>query len=294
MAREYDGTVTRIDLPCPLLIEVAHSIAVDDNLLHVLRGEGTYASGSQIQFEVALFEKYLGAEGHSDVPVIKYSARSYAPALCDKLALRTPNYYRTLETESPGLGDPLEGCRITHESADGSELILTSSTEGTSIVLDAGGVIRTDGCFKTFLYCASLYQDDNVMSRERASTIFGQDYTHGSVFQSSKQLAHQIIKSFAATVSRSMLENAQPAEGKSFAGTCAWIVHGPVQYLRDSSPTLRRIESLFTKTDDEVYRNQNEYRFWVGFSNTPVQSDEATLSLPLPKDFATLVELKFS
>ena len=294
MAREYDGTIVSIDLPCPILIEVAHSIAVDDNLLDVLRGEGTYASGNKIQFEVALFEKYMGAEGHSDVPIIKYSTRSYAPALCDEIRLRTPNYYRTLETDSPGLGDPLEGCRITHESADGSELIVTSSTEGTSIVLDAGGANRTDGCFKTFMYCASLHQDDNVLTRESARTIFGPDYTHGSVFQSSKQLAHQIIKSFAATVSRSMLENAEPAEGKSFAGAWAWIVHGPVQYLPNSSPTLRRIESLFAKTDDEVYRNQNEYRFWVGFSNTPVQSDEATISLPVPEDFATLVELKFS
>ena len=119
IAREYDGTVTSIDLPCPILIEVAHSIAVEDNLLDVLRSEGTYASGSKIQLEVALFEKYLGGEGHSDVPIIKYSTKSHAPALCDKLRLRTPNYYRTLETESPGLGDPLEGCRISHESAEG-------------------------------------------------------------------------------------------------------------------------------------------------------------------------------
>ena len=142
MAREYDGTVTSIDLPCPILIEVAHSIAVEDNFLDVLRSEGTYASGSKIQLEVALFEKYLGGEGHSDVPIIKYSTKSHAPALCDKLRLRTPNYYRTLETESPGLGDPLEGCRISHESAEGSELTLTSSTEGTSIMLDAGGLIE--------------------------------------------------------------------------------------------------------------------------------------------------------
>ena len=294
MAREYDGTVTSIDLPCPILIEVAHSIAVQDNLLDVLRSKGTYASGSKIQLEVALFEKYLSGEGHSDVPIIKYSTKSHAPALCDKLRLRTPNYYRTLETESPGLGDPLEGCRISHESAEGSELTLTSSTEGTSIMLDAGGANRTDGCFKTFMYCSSIHQDNRVLTRERAGTIFGEDYTHGSVFDSSKKLARHIIKCFAATVSRSMLENSEPADAKSFASACAWIVHGPVQYLQDTSPKLQAIESLFTKPYDDIYRNQNEYRFWVGFSNTPVQSDEATVSLPVPKDSATVVELEFS
>ena len=293
MASKYDGEVTSIDLPCPILLEVATSIAVEEHRLGVLRCEGRYASGSKVQLEVALFEKYLGDEGRSDVPIIKYSTMSYAPALCNSLRLRTPNYYRTLETASPGLTDPLEGCRISHEWSEGSELIMTSSEDGTSIVLDAGGANRTDGCFKTFMYCSSLYQEDHVLSRENVRAIFDEDYTHGSMFPSSRQLAYHIVRSFAKTVSYAMLESAAPGGGNSFlSSACAWIVHGPVQYLHGPDSVLATVGSLFSKADVEVYRNQREYRFWVGFSNTPVQSDEATISLPLPEDFATVVELK--
>lgn len=293
MASKYDGEVTSIDLPCPILLEVETSIAVEEHRLGGLGIEGTYASGTKVQFDVALFEKYLGGEGLSDVPIIKYSTKSYAPALCNSLRLRTPNYYRTLETASPGLVDPLEGCRISHEWSEGSELVMTSSEDGTSIILDVSGAKRTDGCFKTFMYCSSLYQEDHVFTRGNVRAIFDEDYTHGSVFRSSRQLAHHIVRSFATTVSRAMLESADPGGGNSLVSSaCAWIVHGPVQYLQDASSALATVGSLFSKADVEIYRNQREYRFWVGFSNTPVQSDEATISLPLPEDFATILELK--
>ena len=292
MAGKYDGEVTSIDLPCPMLLEVATSIAVEENRRGRIRIEATYASGIKVEFNVALFEKYLGDEGLSDVPIIKYSAKSYAPALCNSLRLRTPNYYRTLETPSPGLVDPLEGCRISHEWSEGSELVMTSSEDGTSIVLDAGGANRTDGCFKTFTYCSSLYQENHAFTRDNVRAIFDEDYTHGSVFPSSRQLARYIVRSFATALSQKMLENAEPSGDNSFwANACAWIVYGPVQYLPDTGPVLATVGSLFSKAEVEIYRNQREYRFWVGFSNTPVQSDEATISLPLPDNFATLVEL---
>ena len=292
MVREFDGEVTGIDLPCPILIEVALSVAVEDHHLGVCRNEAEYDSGRTIRLDVDLFEKYLGDEEHSDVPIVKYSTESHAPALCNNLRLRTPNYYRTLETGSPGLGDPLEGCRVSHESPIGSQLIMTPSAEGTSIILDASGANRTDGCFKTFMYCCSLHRNNHVLTRESARDIFGQDYTHGSVFPSSKELAKHIIAAFAATVGRLMLENAEPAEGDSFARACAWIVHGPVKYFADTSPNFRTIESLFMKPNDDIYRNQNEYRFWVGFSDTPVQSDDAAIALPVPRELATAVDLK--
>ena len=292
MTAEYQGKVTSIDLPCPILLDVAYSIAVEEHLLDVMRTEGTYPSGNEVRFEVALFEKYLGDVDHSDVPIIKYSAKNYAPALCNSLRLRTPNYYRTLETDSPGLVDPLEGCRVSHRFEDGSELSMNSMRDDTSIVLDAGGAHRKDGCFKTFMYCASLFQGNRAITLEHARCIFGQDYTHGSVFQSSRQLARHILKSFAVTIGNSMLESAKPPEGQLMeASAAAWIVHGPVQYLKETNPMLQGIESLFSKTDHAIYRNQGEYRFWVGFSNTPVQSDEATISLPVPEHFATILEL---
>ena len=292
MANEFDGKVTSIDLPCPILMEVAFSVAVEDHHLGALHNEAEYDSGRTMRLDVDVFEKYLGDEEHSDVSIVKYSTQRHAPALCHNLRLRTPNFYRTLETGSPGLGDPFEGCRVSHEWAIGSQLTMTPSTGGTSIILDASGANRTDGCFKTFMYCCSRYQSNHVLTRESAGHIFSQDYTHGSVFPSSRELAKHIIAAFAATVGRAMLENAEPTEDNSFARAHAWIVHGPVRYLADTSPKFRTIESLFTKPDDEIYRNQNEYRFWVGFSGTPVQSDNAAITLPVPGESVIAVELK--
>ncbi len=292
MVREFDGTFTSIGLPCPILMEVARSVAVEEHHLGVRGIEAEYETGSKIRLYVGLFEKYLGNEEHSGVPVIKYSAKSHAPALCDSLRLRTPNYYRTLEPGSAGLGDPFEGCRVSHESPIGSRLIMKPSPEGTSIVFDAGGANRTDGCFKTFMYCCSLHQNNDVLTRESARDIFGQDYTHGSVFPSSKELAKHIVVAFAEAVGGSMLGNAEPPEDDAFVKTWAWVVHGPVTYLADTRPKSRTIESLFTKPDDEIYRKQNEYRFWIGFSDTPVQSDDAAISLPVPRGLVTAVELR--
>ena len=291
MVTEYDGAITGIDLPCPMLMEVARSVVVGDYRLGKVRHEGTYESGSKIQLDVGLFEKYVGDEEHSDVPIIKYSTKSHAPASCGSLRLHTPNYYRTLETESPGVGDTLEGCRISHEWQDGSELTITSLEDGTSIKLNATGANSTDGCHKTFMYCCSLYESNHGLTQESARDIFRQDYTHGSVFRSSKELAQRIVLSFAATIGRNMLEAAEPIEGNSSSTARAWIVHGPVEYLDDTITKSRTIESLFTKPNNEIYRNQNEYRFWVGFSNTPVQSDEATIDIPVPPEFVTAVEL---
>lgn len=292
MTGEFDGTVTSIDLPCPILLDVAFSVAIEDHHLGALRNEAEYDSGRTVRLDVDVFEKYLGDEEHSDVPIVKYSAKSHAPAFCNSLRLRTPNYYRTLETASPGLVDPLEGCRVSHEWTTGSQLTVNAPAEGTSFVLDASGANRTDGCFKTFMYCCSLHENSRVLARETAKEIFGQDYTHGSVFPSSKELARHIVSTFAATIGRAMLENAEPVEDDSLATACAWIVYGPVKYLADMSPKLHTIESLFTKPDDEIYRNQNEYRFWVGFSRTPVQSDDAAVTLPVPRESMIAVELK--
>ena len=292
MVREFDGVVTSIDLPCPMLLEVARSVAVQGHHLDAFWCEAEYDSGSTVRLDVDVFEKYLGDEEHSDVPIVKYSARDYAPALGNSLRLCTPNYYRTLETGSPGLGDSLEGCRASHEWPIGSQLTMNGPAEGASIVLDASGANRTDGCSKTFMYCCSLRENNRILTREIAQGIFGPDYTHGSVFPSSRELAKHIIAGFVEAIGRAMLENAEPAEGNSFARARAWIVHGPVKYFADTSPNSRTIESLFTKPDDEIYRNQTEYRFWVGFSGTPVQFDDAVIALPAPRESVIAVELK--
>ena len=165
MANELDGTVTSIDLPCPILMEVARSVAVEDNHLYAFWNEGEYVSGTTIRLDVDVFEKYLGDEKHADAPIVKYSAKGHAPALGGSLRLRTPNYYRSLEIESPGLRDPLEGCRASHEWPIGSQLKMNALGEGTSIVLDASGANRTDGCFKTFMYCCSLHENNRLLTR---------------------------------------------------------------------------------------------------------------------------------
>lgn len=291
MAREFAGVVTSVDLPCPILLDVAFSVAVEDHHLDVFWCEAKYDSGSTVRLGVDVFEKYLGDEEHSDVPIVKYSAKGHAPALCNSLRLCTPNYYRTLETVSPGLGDPLEGCRASHEWPIGSQLTVNAPAEGTSIVLDASRANRTDGCFKTFMYCCSLYENNRVLTREIAKDVFEQDYTYGSVFPSSRELAKHIIAAFVEKIGRERLESAEPAEGNSFARAYAWIVHGPVKYLAGTTPNFRTIGSLFTKPDDEIYRNQNEYRFWVGFSGTPVQSDDEAITLPVPREAVIAVEL---
>ena len=89
---------------------------------------------------------------------------------------------------------------------------------------------------------------------------------------------------------RSMLDVAEPNGEESFASTYAWIVHGPVRYLPDVGVGIQGIESYFTKPD--MYRNQNEYRFWVGFNDTPSQKDEATISISIPNGIASAIALE--
>ena len=292
MAKEYDGTITNISFPCMVQLEVDLSVTVEDHFLHTLRAEAEFESGNRIQFDIDLFEKYIGDEEHSDVPVIKYSTESYAPASCGSLRLHTLNYYRGLATESPGVGDALEGCRQSHVMGAGSEMTITSEEDGTSIRVDASGANVTDSCHKTFMYCCSLYESDQILTQENARDIFGQDYTHGSIFRSAKELAEHIILSFAATIGREMAESTEPPEGNSYGRrTRAWIVHDPVGYMEDTTPALHNVASIFTKPDEEIYRNQNEYRFWVGFANTPAQSDDASIDLPVPPEFVTDVKL---
>ena len=292
MGQEYDGRIDNIGPPDLMLFEVGHSVTVEPNLKGKVRVGAEYASGSKITIDIDLFEKYFGEGEESDLPVIKYSTESTAPAYCGKLRLKTPNYYRTLEVETPGLLDPMEGCRFSHQWRDGSELVITSSEDGRTLRFNAGGANATDACFKTFLYCTSLGSDSNRLNGENANALLGQDYTHGSVFRSSKELALLILVRFAETIGREMLNVAEPQGEDSIEGTCAWIVHGPVEYLPETDAALRGIKSLFTKPDVDIYRNQNEYRFWVGFNNTPVQSDEAEILLPVPKEIVTAIELE--
>ena len=171
-------------------------------------------------------------------------------------------------------------------------MTITSEEDGTSIRLDASGANVTDSCHKTFIYSCSLYESDQILTQESARDIFGQDYTHGSIFWTAKALAEHIVVSFAATIGREIAESTDHPEGNSYRGrTCAWIVHGPVGYMEDTTPALHNIASIFTKPDEEIYRNQNEYRFWVGFANNPAQSDEASIDLPVPPEFVTHVKL---
>ena len=292
MGTEYDGTISSIDQPCPALLEVQRVIAVDYHRLEVLRLKAEDNDGSTMKLSIRLFEKYLGHELHADMRIIKYSTKGHAPAFCDSLRLRTPNYYRRLETAGPGLEDTLEGCRLSHVFQSGSHMTISPvEGDGPSLTFDMSGANKTDGCHKTFMYCCSLYDRSHVLTRTRAKAIFGQDYTHGSVFQSSKKLAQHIVRSFSATIGREMLKSADPIEGHSLLRAYAWVVHGPIEYLPDPNSKYGAIESFFTKPDDAIYRQQNEYRFWVGFSGTPAQSHDATIILPVPPEFVTAVAL---
>ena len=161
---------------------------------------------------------------------------------------------------------------------------------GKRFVFDASGATTIDLCSKTFMYCTSLDSESNLLGLEKANTLYGPCYTHGSAFQSSKELAQHILKSFMATISRSMLDVAEPNGEESFASTYAWIVHGPVRYLPDVGVGIQGIESYFTKPD--MYRNQNEYRFWVGFNDTPSQKDEAKISISIPNGIASAIALE--
>ena len=291
MAKEYDCAITNISFPCLVQLEVDLSVTVEDQFLHTLQVEAEFDSGNRIQLDIDLFEKYIGDEEHSNVPIIKYSTDSYAPASCGSLRLRTLNYFRGMATESLGVGDALEGCRRSHMLGAGSEMTITSEEDGTSIRMDASGAKVTDSCHKTFIYCCSLYESNQILTLESARDIFGQDYTHGSIFRSAKELAQHIVRSFAATISLAITESTEPPEGNSYWRACAWIVHGPVGYMDDTTPALHNIASLFTKPNEEIYRNQNEYRFWVGFANTPAQSDDASIDLQVPPEFVTGVKL---
>ena len=291
--KQYDGAITEISFPCMVQLEVNLSVTVEDYFVHTLRLEAEFALGSKIQLNIDLFEKYIGDEEHSNVPIIKYSTESYAPVSRGSLRLRTLNYFRGMATESPGVGDTMEGCRQSHMLGDGSEMTITSEEDGMSIRVDASGAKVTDSCHKTFIYCCSLYRNNQILTQESARAIFGQDYTRGSIFRNAKELAQHIVQSFAATIGRAIVESTEPPEGNSYGmRACAWIVHGPVGYMDDTTPALHNIASIFTKPDEDIYRNQNEYRFWVGFTNTPAQSDDASIDLPVSRELVTDVKLE--
>ena len=291
MAGEYDGKIDNIDLPDLILLEVQHSVMTESNFMCRIRHSAEYDSGTELSIDIDLFEKYFGDDAKLDVPVIKFSTKSNAPALCGQLRLRTPNYYRGLETGAPGLYDQFEGCRFSHRFETGSKMVMTPEDgSGRSFVFDASGATKIDLCTKTFMYCTSLYSESNLLNLEKVNALYGPDYTHGSVFKNAKQLAQDILMTFAKTVSRCMLEKAEPDAKESFARAYAWMVHGPVHYMPDVDMRIEGIESYFTKPDS--YRNQNEYRFWVGFSNTPSQKDEAELLISIPDGMATVVALE--
>ena len=128
------------------------------------------------------------------------------------------------------------------------------------------------------------------MDLEKAKAIYRSDYTHGSVFKNAKQLAQGILEAFAKAVGRPMLEVVEPDGEESFARTYAWIVHGPVRYLSEVNMGIQGIESYFTKPD--TYREQNEYRFWVGLKDNPSQKDEAELLISIPDGMAIPIALE--
>ena len=291
MEQEYDGRIDNISPPDIILLEVQTSVSSKSNYLGRAEARAEYDSGNKLHIDIDLFEQYLGDEEYSDVPVVKYSTERFAPALCNQLRLCTPNYYRWLDTGALGLYDPLEGCRISHQWGPGSEMVMTPEDgSGRRFVFDASGATKIDLCSKTFMYCTSLDSESNLLGLEKANTLYGPCYTHGSAFRSSKELAQHILKSFMATIGRSMLDVAEPNGEESFASTYAWIVHGPVRYLPDLGMGIQGIESYFTKPD--MYRNQNEYRFWVGFNDTPSQKHEATISISIPNGIASAIALK--
>ena len=291
MEQEYDGKIENIDLPDPILLEVQTSVLVESNYLCRIKASGEYDSGNRLNIYIDLFEQYLGDEEYSDVPVIKYSTERFAPALCRQLRLRTPNYYRGLEIGASGLYDQFEGCRFPHRFGTGSEMVMTPNDgSGRKFVFDASGATKIDLCTKTFVYCTSSYSESSVLGLEKANTLYGPDYTHGSVFKNAKQLAQGMLMAFAEAVAPPMLDAAEPNGEESFARTYAWIVHGPVRYSPDADMGVQGIESYFTKPD--TYRDQNEYRFWVGLKDNPSQKDEAELLVFIPEGMATAIALE--
>ena len=302
MEREYDEIIS-VELPDPILREVETSVLVESNYVDRLKATAEYDSRNKLHIDIDLFEQYIGDEKYSDVSVVKYSIEKFAPALSLNVRLKTPNYYRGLDISGTGLADPFEGCRFSHKFETGSYLSLTAKDESgiREHELELTGA-RKDLCAKTFMYCTSVYLDSGLLSKRDANAVFKQDYTHGSIFRSSKELAQHILKIFAerirrsilgmveTTSSRSILEVAEPDGEESLAMPYAWIVHGPVSYLQKGDMGIEGIESYFTKPD--IYRNQNEYRFWCGFSDTEVQSDKAEIFLPVPMEIVTAIELE--
>ena len=290
MTSEYDGRVHNIDFPCPANIEIQFSVITEEHFLGDVKIRWDTDSGGTFQLDVAVFEKYVGDEECSDVPVIKYLPKEHSPACCGSLRLRPVTHYRNLPAESRGVRDALEGCRASHEMGPGSEMTISNAENGPPIMrFDASGAKRIDSCHKTFLYCCSLYDRGQTLTRESATAMYSENYTHGSVFQSSKELACFIAERFGATIGKSIGDNAEVPEGDSFSSTYVWIVHGPVKYVADPSERFHGIQDFFTKPD--IYRSQNEYRFWIGMNGMPAQSDNATIDLPVPPELVTGVEL---
>ena len=291
MEHEYDGKIDNIDMPDPILLEVQTSVLVESNYRGEVQYSAEYDSGNKLRLDIDLYEQYLGDEEYSNLPVVKYSTERFTPALCNQLRLRTPNYYRGLETGAAGLYDQFEGCRFPHRFGTGSKMVMTPEDgSGKRFVFDASGATKIDLCTKTFMYCTSLDSESNLLDLEKATVLYGSDYTHGSVFKNAKQLAQGILEAFAKAVGRPMLEVAEPDGEESFARTYAWIVHGPVRYLPDVDMGMKGIESYFTKPD--MYRNQNEYRFWVGLNDNPSQKDEAELLISILNGMASGIALK--
>ena len=291
MEQEYDGRIDNISLPDIILLEVQTSVLSKSNYLGRAEARAEYDSGNKLHIDIDLFEQYLGDEEYSDVPVVKYSTERFAPALCNQLRLCTPNYYRWLDTGALGLYDPLEGCRFSHQWGPGSEMVMTPEDgSGRSFVFDASGATKIDLCTKTFMYCTSLDSESNLLDLGKAKVLYRSDYTHGSVFKNARQLAQGILEAFAKAVGLSMLQVAEPNYEESFARTYAWIVHGPVRYLPDVDMGIQGIKSYFTKPD--MYRNQNEYRFWVGLKDNPSQKDEVELLISIPNGMASAIALQ--
>ena len=192
MTNEYDGRIDNIDMPCPANLEIQFSVITEDHHWDRHEYEAAYESGHKMHLAFDIYEKYIGDGEHSDVPIIKYSSKQHAPAYCGSLLLRPVNYYRALPSESRGVGDALEGCREPHEMGIGSEMTITSLEDGTSMRLDASGAKKIDSCHKTLMYCCSLYDGNQVLTRESARDIFREDYTHGSIFPSSKKLVGRL------------------------------------------------------------------------------------------------------
>ena len=227
--------------------------------------------------------KYLDKQ---DIQVVKYGPRKYAPASVRELQLRTPNYYRGVETD--GVGDPFEGCRARHVVGQDSWMeIKTTSTEEIVATYDMSGAERIDLCRKVCMYCTSKY-DRNLMSKEKAAKEFGElEYDTASIFVSAKALALQMGRSYAATLARNTIEpsieqiseeiQASNSKGIELGKFC--VIHGSVKY-KDSIPQDHEsIERYFEKPT--AYANQKEYRFLLMWNMMPEQEDELRITLPL-------------